>query len=63
MANNELSGLVLSSALIKYIKNNFKKTNYSYKFLFVPETIGPLTYLSKNLKSLKKNTIAGFVLS
>ena len=63
MANNELSGPVLSSGLIKYIKKNYKKTKYSYKFLFLPETIGPLSYLSKNLKSIKKNTIAGFVLS
>ena len=63
MANNELSGPVLCSALIKYIKKNYRKPNYSYKFLFLPETIGPITYLSKNLKSIKKNTIAGFVLS
>lgn len=63
MANNELSGPVLSTALAKYIKNNFKKKKYSYRFLFLTETIGSIAYISKNLKKLKKNVKAGFVLS
>ena len=63
MANNELSGPVLSSAIAKYIKNTYKKTNVSYRFVFVPETIGALAYLKKKYKNLKKNVVAGFVLS
>tara|TARA_B100001964_G_C14236380_1_gene602667 strand:- start:2072 stop:2794 length:723 start_codon:yes stop_codon:yes gene_type:complete len=63
MANNELSGPVLSIALIDYLKKNFKKTKYTYRFLFLPETIGSIAYLSKNYKTMKKNIIAGFVLS
>lgn len=36
---------------------------YSYRFVFVPETIGSIVYLSKHLKALQKQVIAGFVLS
>ena len=63
MANNELSGPTLSSALLRYIKDNYVKSYYSYRFLFVPETIGSIAYLSKNYKEMKKNIIAGFTLS
>ena len=52
LANNELSGPVLASKLIKYFKN--KKLRYSVRFLFLPETIGPIAYLNKNYLSLKK---------
>jgi len=63
MANNELSGPVLSSALIKYIKSEYPNSRLSYRFVFVPETIGSIAYLSKNLKDLKDNVICGFNLS
>ncbi len=63
MANNELSGPVLLSALIKYVRDNYKKSYYSYRFLFTPETIGSLAYLSKNYINMKKRIIAGFTLS
>ena len=29
----------------------------------MPETIGAITYINKNLKSLQKNVIAGYVLT
>ena len=63
MANNELSGPVLSSALLSYIKEKYKKTRYSYRFVFLPETIGSIAYIFKNLKILKSKIIAGFILS
>ena len=63
MANDNLSGVVVQSALIKYIKQKYKRTNYSYRFIFIPETIGSIAYLSKNLKKMKKYIIAGFNLS
>ena len=63
MANNELSGPVLSSALLRYIKYNYKKTYFRYRFVFIPETIGSITYLSTKYKKMKKKIIAGFVLS
>ena len=31
-----------------------KKTNYSYRFLFISETIGSLAYIKKNLNLFKK---------
>ena len=36
------------------------KPYYTFRFIFVPETIGSITYLSQNLKHLQKNVIAGF---
>lgn len=61
MANNELSGPLLSSFLCKELSS--KKNYFSYRFLFLPETIGSIAYIKKNLKSLNKNVIAGYVLS
>ena len=63
MANNELSGPLLANYLYKSLKDLKYKTNLSYRFLFIPETIGSIAYLSKNYKKLKKNMLAGFVLS
>ncbi len=60
LANNELSGPVVSTALGKYISFN-KKRFYSYRILYLPETIGSIAYINKNKSSLKKNVIAGFV--
>ena len=59
MANNELSGPVVSIYLAKWIKSK-KNRKYFYIFLFLPETIGSITYLSKKFKYLKKYVIAGF---
>ncbi len=62
LANNELSGPVLQTELIKYIKS-IPKRRYSYRFVFIPETIGSITYCSLNLETLQRNVKAGFVLS
>ena len=62
MANNELSGPVISAALIKYL-DNLKNKKYSYRFVFVPETIGSIAYINKNFKKLKKNVLAGFIIN
>ncbi len=62
MANNECSGPSLLCALIKYV-NSLKDRKYTYRFVLNPETIGAITYLSKNMDHLKKNLIAGIVLS
>ena len=61
MANNELSGPIVSMGLINYFKN--KKLNKTLRFVFIPETIGSISYLSKNLKYLKENVIGGYNLS
>ena len=62
MANNEISGPVVWRALIDYIQA-MPKRRYTYRFVINPETIGSIAYLSKNLDALRKNLIAGFVLS
>ena len=63
MANNELSGPVVNSALVQYIKKKFKNNYYTYKFIFIPETIGSIVYISKNIKNLKNNFLSGFIIS
>ena len=63
MVNNELSGPVLLNALLLYIKKNYKKTNYTYRFVLLPETIGSIAYISKKIKLLKKRVISGYVLT
>lgn len=62
MANNELSGPCVALYLAKEIKK-MQKRRYTYRILFIPETLGSITYLSFHYKEMKKNTIAGFVLS
>ena len=63
MANNELSGPVLSTALAQYIKLKYPDNKYTYRFVFVPETIGSVTYLSEHLAHLKEKVVCGFNLS
>lgn len=62
MANNELSGPVVAVYLAKWLKS-LSKRKYTYRIIFIPETIGSITYLSRNLQALKKNVIAGFNIS
>ncbi len=61
MANNELSGPLLSIALAKYFKNR-KKLQKSIRFIFIPETIGSIAYISTNFNKIK-NIIFGLVLT
>ena len=58
MANNELSGPSVVTGLAASIIN--ENNYYTYRFVFIPETIGSIAYLSKNFKALKKNVIGGF---
>ena len=62
MANNECSGPALAIYIASWIKN-MKKRKYTYRLIFIPETIGSITYLSLYKNELKKNVIAGFNLS
>jgi aminopeptidase-like protein len=61
MANNELSGPVVATALASILDQ--MDTHYTYRFLFLPETIGAVYYLSKHIRTLQKNVIAGWVLT
>ena len=57
MANNELSGPVLVTWLANWLKTIDR--NLTYRIVIVPETIGSIA----NLDAMRKNTIAGFVLT
>ena len=55
MANNELSGPALSIYLSRWMSLRKNKNNYTYRFLFIPETIGSIYYLSKKISQINKN--------
>jgi len=61
MANNELSGPVLATALARWLSGLDRK--HTYRILFLVETLGAIAYLSEHWRQMKANTIAGFVLS
>ena len=61
MANNELSGSLVSLSLIDYFKK--RKLDKTLRFIFIPETIGSIVYISENFKKIKKNFIGGYNLS
>jgi len=46
LANDNLSGLVVATALAELLSNT--NPRYSYRFLFIPGTIGAITWLAKN---------------
>lgn len=62
MANNELSGPIVSMKLINYF-NKLKRIRKTLRFIFIPETIGSIAYLNKNILHLKKRLIGGYNLS
>ena len=52
MANDNLSGLVLMTALAKHLAG--RPLRYSYRFLFSPGTIGPIAWLARNEERLER---------
>ena len=62
MANDNLSGVIVSMALISHFikRKNLEKT---IRFLFIPETIGSIAYIDKYLKEKKSKIIGGYNLS
>lgn len=61
LANNELSGPLVTAFIYDQLKD--KDLYYTYRFVFVPETIGSICYLSIHGDYLKKNLAAGFVVT
>lgn len=62
MANNELSGPLVLTALYNLI-SQWDDHYYTYRFLVNPETIGSLTYLSEHGEHLREDLDAGMVLT
>jgi len=62
LANNELSGPVVAVALGRWLMS-LPQRKYTYRFVFVPETIGAVTYIDRNLGHLQDHVIAGFNLT
>lgn len=52
LANDNLSGVCIGAFLAKKLSE--KKLRYSYRFLFIPATIGAITWLSLNEKNVNK---------
>jgi aminopeptidase-like protein len=61
MANNELSGPAVATWLAKWLSQAPRK--YTYRLVFIPETIGSICYISRNLEALRNNVVAGFNIS
>ena len=61
MANNELSGPIVSMGLISHFRK--KQSEKSLRFLFIPETIGSIAFLHKSFDKLKDKLVGGYNLS
>jgi aminopeptidase-like protein len=46
LANDNLSGLVVATAMAEFLSG--RNLRYSYRFLFIPGTIGAITWLARN---------------
>ena len=60
LANDNLSGFVLTAFLGRELLN--RELNFTYRIIFVPETIGAISYCANNEEVMKK-IMAGFVVS
>ena len=62
MANNELSGPLVTAFLYQRLAA-LKERRFTYRFVFLPETIGAIAYLDQWGEHFKQHLQAGFVLT
>ena len=48
LANDNLSGLTVATALAEFLAERRSGLRYSYRFLFMPGTVGAITWLARN---------------
>jgi aminopeptidase-like protein len=52
LANDNLSGLAVATALAEHLSE--RDLRYSYRFLFIPGTIGAITWLARNREAARR---------
>lgn len=62
MANNELSGPIVTTLIYKFL-SSFPKRHYSYRFFYGVETIGALAYLFRRGDHLAREMVGGLVVT
>lgn len=62
LANNELSGPLVAAFLFRRLAA-LERRRYTYRFVFLPETIGSITYLSLRGEHLREKLVAGYVVT
>jgi aminopeptidase-like protein len=62
LANNELSGPVVAALLYRRL-SRWRSRRLSYRFVFAPETIGAIAYLSLRGQHLRERLLAGYVVT
>jgi aminopeptidase-like protein len=62
LANNELSGPLVAAFLYRRLAA-LPRRRLTYRFVFLPETIGAIAYLSLRGEGLRERLVAGYVLT
>ena len=62
MANNELSGPVVTAALARWLER-LPRRRHTFRLIWIPETLGSIAYMSRHLDHLRRHLVAGWVVT